>query len=137
MPREPGSKMTQEHKDALAAGRANAKSVRTYLEALEQNKPRRGRKRTPESVQKQLDGIDAKLAQADPVQRLNLIQQRLDLLEEQRRLTAQVDLSGLEREFVKVAKDYSESKGISAAAWREVGVPASVLRAAGITRSGK
>ena len=35
-------------------------------------------------------------------------------------------------EFVKVAKSYSQRQGISYATWREVGVEASVLKAAGI-----
>ncbi len=48
-----------------------------------------------------------------------------------------VDLSALEREFKKAAKAYSERKGISYSAWRELGVPPSVLASAGITRSAK
>ena len=38
--------MSDEHKAALAEGRAQGRAVRAYLEALEANKPRRGRKRT-------------------------------------------------------------------------------------------
>ena len=40
----------------------------------------------------------------------------------------------LEAEFVKVAKSYSDSKSISYASWRDVGVPASTLKEAGISR---
>lgn len=134
MARKPGTKMSQEHKDALAAGRANAKAVRDYLEALEQNRPKRGRKRTPESIQRQLDAIDVQLREADPVKRLNLVQQRLDLLSEKERLSVQVDLAGMEKAFVKAAKAYSEAKGISYTAWREIGVQPAVLKAAGISR---
>ena len=36
--------------------------------------------------------------------------------------------------FVKSAKGYGERKGISYAAWREVGVSAATLKAAGISR---
>jgi hypothetical protein len=43
----------------------------------------------------------------------------------------------LRKAFVKAARPYSKSKGISYGAWREVGVPADVLRDAGITRSGQ
>jgi hypothetical protein len=46
-----------------------------------------------------------------------------------------VDLSALEREFAKVAQAYSQRKGISYAAWRELGVPADVLKRAGIGRA--
>ena len=48
---------------------------------------------------------------------------------------ASVDISGLEKGFVRDAKAYSDSKGITYASWREVGVPADVLKKAGITRS--
>ncbi|GIU89638.1 MAG: hypothetical protein KatS3mg010_0737 [Acidimicrobiia bacterium] len=44
------------------------------------------------------------------------------------------DVGALEKEFVKVAKGYSARKGISYGAWREFGVPAEVLKKAGITR---
>ena len=40
----------------------------------------------------------------------------------------------LEDEFVDAASGYSQRKGISYTAWRELGVPASVLKRAGIGR---
>ena len=46
--------MSDDHKAALAAGRNEGRAVRRYLEALEAHKPKRGRKRTPESIQKRL-----------------------------------------------------------------------------------
>jgi hypothetical protein len=46
-----------------------------------------------------------------------------------------VDVSGLEEAFVGVASEYSEAKGISWPAWREVGVPAEVLRRGGVVRT--
>ena len=48
------TKMTDEHKQALAEGRELGRAVRDYLEALEAHKPKRGRKRTPDSVKKRL-----------------------------------------------------------------------------------
>ena len=126
--------MTDEHKAALAEGRAQGRAVRRYLEALEAHKPKRGRKRTPESIQKRLDRIDVELADADAVKRLELIQERLDLKAELEASTESVDLSELEAEFVKAAKPYAERKGISYEAFRQVGVPAATLKAAGIGR---
>jgi hypothetical protein len=69
------------------------------------------------------------------VKRLSLIQERIDLLKEQESLQAKVDLTGLEDDFVSTAKSYGQRKGISYAAWRELGVSAPVLKRAGITRS--
>ncbi len=48
--------------------------------------------------------------------------------------TQRHDLVALEEGFVKAAKNYSERKGITYAAWREAGIDASVLRRAGIRR---
>jgi hypothetical protein len=127
--------MSDEHKAALAEGRNQGRSVRRYLEALEAHKPKRGRKRTTESVQKRLDRIDVELAKADPLKRLQLIQERLDLKAELETAGAKVDLSGLEAEFVSAAAAYSERKRISYAAWRELGVEAAVLKRAGVSRS--
>jgi hypothetical protein len=53
--------MSESHKAALAEGREQGRAVRRYLEALEAHKPKRGRKRTPESVQKRLAAIEEKL----------------------------------------------------------------------------
>ncbi len=129
------SPMSKEHKDALAQGREEGRAVRRYLEALELHKPRRGRKRTPESIQRQLAAIEENLANADPLSRVQLIQQRMDLHRELEAKSQTVDLSALEADFVGAAKGYGQRKGISYAAWREAGVDAAVLKKAGISRS--
>ncbi len=127
--------MSDEHKEALALGREQGRSVRRYLEAIELHKPKRGRKRTPESIQKQLASIATKLSTSDPLAKVQLIQQRMDLQQELSARSATVDLGALERDFVKSAGDYGQRKGISYAAWREAGVDAAVLKRAGIARS--
>ena len=53
--------MTDEHKAALAEGREQGRVVRRYLEALESHRPRRGRRRTPESIAKRIAAIDEQL----------------------------------------------------------------------------
>jgi hypothetical protein len=127
--------MSDEHKAALAEGRNQGRAVRRYLEALDAHKPKRGRKRTPDSMQKRLDKIDVELVTADPLKRLQLIQERLDLKEELERAGQTVDLSGLEQDFVEAAAAYSLRKGISYAAWRELGVEPAVLKRAGVSRA--
>jgi hypothetical protein len=127
--------MSAEHKAALARGRSEGKAVRDYLDALRANKPKRGRKRTPDSIKKRLSSIDSQLKDADPLSELRLVQERRDLEYELQSMESAVDLSAIESSFVKVAKSYSERQGISYAAWREVGVEASVLKKAGIGRS--
>jgi hypothetical protein len=127
--------MSKEHKAALAEGRDQGRAVRRYLEALEAHKPRRGRKRSPESLKKRLDDVETEIATADPLKRLHLVQERLDLQNALEASESKVDLDQLEKDFVTSAAPYSERKGISYSAWRELGVPAQVLDRAGIARS--
>ena len=126
--------MSAEHKQALAVGREQGRAVRRYLEALEAHKPKRGRKRTPDSIQRRLDAIEDRLATADPLSRLQLVQERMDLQTELSAKANTVDLGALEEEFVKAAREYGYRKGISYAAWREAGIDAAILKRAGIRR---
>jgi hypothetical protein len=127
--------MSTEHKAALAVGRTEGRSVRVYLEALESNRPKRGRKRTSESVSKRLAAVDKQLAGADPLRRLQLVQEQMDLRAELEAMNHKVDMRALEDDFVKAAKGYSQRKGITYAAWRQIGVTPAVLKRAGIARS--
>jgi uncharacterized protein YicC (UPF0701 family) len=128
-------KLSEEHKAALAAGRTQGRAVKAYLEALIEHRPRRGRKRTAETVKRRLDAIERELlGDVEPLTRLHLVQERMDLTEELTRFQTSIDTGRLEQEFISVAADYSARKGISYSAWREAGVPAEVLRRAGISR---
>lgn len=126
--------MSDEHKAALARGRAEGRAVRDYLEALRSTKPKRGRKRTAESVTKRLEKIDRELAEASPLDELKLVQERRDLSNELDSMGDAADISAIEDAFVKVAKAYSERQGITYSSWREVGVSAATLKRAGINR---
>ena len=117
--------------------RGQSRAVRRYLEALEANRPKRGRKRTTESIQKRLDRIEAELQGADSLRALNLRQERIDLQRELAAMGQATDVSEYETEFLAAAKGYGERRGISYDVWREAGVPAAVLKRAGITRGGR
>jgi len=127
--------MTDEHKRKLALGREQGRAVKAYLDALEQHRPRRGRQRTVDGIKARLAKIEGELADASSLKRLQLVQERRDLeVELAAKSAGTVDTSGLEADFVKLAKPYGESKGIAYATWRELGVPADVLKRANITR---
>lgn len=126
--------MSDAHKQALAEGREQGRAVRQYLEALEAHKPKRGRKRTPDSMQKRLATIEERVSSADPLARLQLVQERMDLQRELAASQQKVDLSALEKDFVGAARTYGDRKGITYAAWRESGVDPAVLKKAGIGR---
>ena len=126
--------MSDSHKAALAEGREQGRAVRRYLEALEAHKPKRGRKRTPESVQRRLVTIEERLADADALTRLHLMQERMNLTNELASSDDSVDLQSIEDEFVAAAAPYGARKGITYAAWRAMGVDPAVLRRANIKR---
>ena len=127
--------MSDEHKAALAQGRAESRAVRDYLDALRANKPKRGRKRTPDSIKKRIATIDEQIKSADALNELLLTQERHDLARELDMMSRAVDVAGVEKAFVQVAASYSARQGISYTSWREVGVPAATLKRAGISRS--
>lgn len=128
--------MSDDHKAALAEGRNQGNAVRAYLEALAANKPKRGRKRTEESVRKQLAEAEEQLDTASPLTRLQLVQKQIDLRAELASFEDDtVDLTELENAFVEAAAGYSERKKIGYAAFRAVGVSPEVLKRAGISRS--
>jgi hypothetical protein len=123
--------MTQEHKDALAQGRAEARAIKAYLKALAARKP--GRPVTRESLNKRLATVRKKLGVTDDVlRRVELIQSRLEIERALAEVDRAVDFANLEAGFVKHARSYSLRKGISYTAWREIGVPASALKSADI-----
>lgn len=124
--------MSRAHKEALAQGRVEGRVIRNYLEVVEANRPRRGRKRTVESITKRLATIKKELLVADTVAKLRLTQERMDLEKELKLKKSSADISKLESQFVKVAKAYSDRNGITFTAWREIGVEPGVLKRAGI-----
>jgi hypothetical protein len=125
--------MSPEHKEALARGREEGRTVRRYLEAVEHQRPRRGRRRTPESVRRRLEQVKGRVDDAEPLERLLLLQEEADLENELARMGATEDMASLEQAFIKVAKGYAERKGVGYQAWRAAGVPPAVLERAGIT----
>jgi hypothetical protein len=108
--------------------------VKRYLEALEANRPKRGRKRSQDSIEKRLAEIETQIPTADPLKRVNLIQERLNLRNALGSTEDTVDMAALEAEFVRAAGGYSARKGLTYAAWRELGVEPALLAKAGITR---
>ena len=127
-----GTAMEAEHKEKLAKGRADARAVKAYLTYLEENKPKRGRRRTEETVTNRLEAIDSELAEANPLTRLNLVQEQIDLQLELERLQNAIDATDLRQQFVEAAARYASAKGITREAFRTVGVDAATLTEAGI-----
>src|SRR5260370_35478795 len=103
--------MSAQHKEALAVGREEGRAVRRYLEALEAHKPKRGRKRTPDSIRKRLATIEERVGSADPLNRLQLVQERTDLQLELEADQQKGDPSAREKAFLSDDRDFGDSKG--------------------------
>ena len=127
-------RMSKTHKDALANGRVEGRVIREYLEIVEATKPRRGRRRTSESITQRLAVIAAELKTTDPVTKVRLIQELLDLRTELASMKSKNEVTAAETQFIKVAASFSERNDITFDAWHEFGVSAAVLKKAGITR---
>ena len=139
MPDNPPSDAPRKRAAASGSdGREIGRVVRRYLGALETEKAAKGRKRGLEAIQNRLLKIDELLITADPLTRLHLTQERIDLHAEVVRVTngADSDFPSIEADFVKVARAYGEYTGVTYAAWRQVGVETDVLERAGIARTG-
>ncbi len=117
----------------MAEGRMQSAVVRRYLEAIDANRPKRGRRRTPESIKARLETIEQTLKSSDKLSELKLRQERANLQRELEANADTVDLAALEDDFVRVARAFGERQGISYAVWRETGVPAATLKKAGIS----
>lgn len=121
------------HKRALANGRTMSVTVNRYLSAVNTPK-RRGRKVSRATLEERLargrtvsktaTGLDKAVA-AQTVRDLEAKLVALDA-------SHSADITTLEAAFVKVAKKFGEQRGITYPAWRDAGVPAVVLKKAGI-----
>ena len=126
--------MSDEHKAALAEGRRQAAAIKRYLSGLRSRRP--GRPVTPDSLREKIARLEDRLAdEADPLRRVDLRQAIRDTQEALQSVANPADLEALEAGFVQYAAAYSDRKGIGYLAWREEGVPAAVLKRAGIKRT--
>ena len=126
--------MSQAHKAALAQGRRESKAISNYLGAIESRRP--GHQVTRESLEARLAGIDERIAaEPNPLKRVELVQSKLDSQKALQLMGEAQNEADVEKGFVENAASYSERKGITYGAWREAGVPAAVLKKAGIART--
>lgn len=126
--------MSAEHKAALVQGRKEAKAIKHYLDALASRRP--GRPVTKDSLEKRLAGIQDRLAsETDTLKRVDLHQAKIEVEDALASAQESQDLTSLESAFADVASAYSRRKGISYGAWRSAGVPAAILKKAGVAQT--
>jgi hypothetical protein len=115
---------------ACGVRRAETNAVAAYLTALKAPKvPARSRA----ALENRRVQIEQWLAEeSSPIREVELIQQRPDIDAQLAQIDQAARLPELEEAFVNVAASWAKRTGVTAAALREVGVPASVLRRAGL-----
>ena len=117
--------MSEESKAKVQEGMAEARSIRAYLGLVQSDgfRTRGPRARTPEQLQ------EAIAATTDPVERLKL--------RPQLRAAVEIEMteSDLVKNFVEHCGAFSLKHGITYADWRDEGVPAAVLKEAGVNRA--
>ena len=117
--------MTEEDKAKVQAGMAEARAIRAYL-AVVQSESFRSRGPRAKSVEQLQEAIANTV---DPIERLKLrpkLREALDIG------MTEADLA---KNFLEHVVSFSEKHGITYADWRDEGVPASVLKEAGISRA--
>lgn len=129
-------KMTAAHKRALAEGRTISAVVDRYLAAINTPK-RRGRKVARATLEQRLVAARSEVRTASGVEKVLAAQAVRDLTAKlaQANTATTIDVKALEVAFVKVAKQFGENRGIHYGAWRDAGVPAVVLKRAGVAQT--
>lgn len=113
-------------------------NVRSYLSAIvNANKPKpRGRRPNTIGIDVKLTSVRQRLeSETDAIKRLLLNQEIIDLEERKKQVEAEAEMSDptiYEAGFIEHAGAYAEANGISAKDFRAMGVPAKVIREAGI-----
>jgi hypothetical protein len=129
-------KLSASHKRALAEGRTMSATVDRYLSAVNTPK-RRGRKVSKAALVSRLAEARTKAKSASGVEKVLAAQEVRDLQNRIATMDAAggSDIKSLETAFVKIAKQFGENRGIGYGAWRDAGVPAVVLKKAGVART--
>ena len=131
-----GRAVTADQKQAMQRGRRDAAAVDAYLKALRIPK-RRGRPISIDELETRRAKALADAETSEGIARLKSLQAAADLEAriEQASERAEIDIDALAEAFVAVASRYSSQHGITYTTWREAGVPAAVLKQAGIRQT--
>ena len=116
----------------------NARIVSNYLKSLQTSKGRTPK--SPAQITAELNNVSSALQQnRSGVAKLKLIQKQLNLKSQlitaSKRANQTHNKQSLEKDFIRVAADYSKANGISNTAWRRMGVSGDILKAAGIVKA--
>lgn len=129
--RTAAKKRTPTQKKQVIAAKTEAQRISHYLRALETKKGR-GPKKSPEVIERRLGEAKAKVPTSTGLRRLQAVQKVRNLERELAILSPNGSIEQYEKDFIASAKSYSQKNNIDYGSWRAVGVPARVLKKAGI-----
>jgi hypothetical protein len=97
----------------------------------------RGRKVSKATLTQRLASARERAKTATGVEKVLAAQEVRDLQNKLANINAAngTDVKSLEAEFIRIAKKFGENRGIGYGAWRDAGVPAVVLKKAGVART--
>lgn len=127
--RRPNTRSEIENRVAKSA---TTRTIRRYLEGLEEGW---NIQVDAEPIRARLTQVQADIVVASPVQRVQLIQERLDLQAQLEEAETDWGWDQIEADAIAVMAEWAESRGLSYKALRQAGVPAAALKAAGIART--
>lgn len=152
--RAKGQTLSTESRKRFASNNQRSRAVGRYLDDLESRSDERanGKRRMkgvslgalkgfpahstdPDQIDAAADQIEATAQDASSVRALRLLQRVIDLRESAIALRETGGIDVLERDFIAVAAQWAADNGIGYAAFRAMGVPASVLKDAGVSIS--
>lgn len=129
-----GRPLGEENKKLMALGRERSRIVDAYIKAL-QNHKYRGRGITPldpEKLKDRIAELDERIKKASGMDRVVLIQERLNCQNQLSSLDKEKEFQELEARFLSVIRQVSIDRKISYQAWREAGVTVRTLAKAGM-----
>lgn len=119
-------------KKVLLDAKAEGTNVSNYLRALQSKKS--GRKRNPDVVVKRIASLQESVKTTTGIRQLLAVQKIRDLRRDLENVSDAGNFAAFEKQFIACAASYSKRRGVEYGTWREVGVSAAVLRAAGISQ---
>lgn len=128
--------MTKTNRKTDTRRTPESRAVAAYLKVLPQLKGGAALARLERIKQRQAELSRMKKDTTDPLRRLKIVQEQIDLNNETvtaKRLANRHAKATVG--FIQHAKAYGETNGISYSAWRRAGVPIEVLEEAGISKA--
>lgn len=120
---------------AVTAAKIEATRISLYLRALEKKQKGPGQKRNPAVLAKRIEQAQAQVKARTGLARLQAVQRLRNFQRQATDPAMNGNFGRFEKNFIASAKSYGARNNIDYGTWRHCGVPASVLKQAGIAQT--